>query len=274
MNASPAPTVSTTSTIERRHPHRARRTHRERAALAHRHRDDRRTEREPRARRSAPVSRFGSIHRRSSSLALTTSARSSSRSIRARAESASSISAGRTLGSNVSGRREVVGVEQRGGGQATGFEHRRDRPGVHDQGRRRPRAYRTAASRCRRRTSPTPLRIERGAAQSACASASWLPETSCTPDASDVVGDPPSAGVGTDVGEEVDSRPSRASPTATLSGLPPTCSPVTWPSRSTMSISASPITSALTVLTLPALGRGPRLIPWTYAGIGGPAMTG
>ena len=39
-------------------------------------------------------------------------------------------------------------------------------------------------------------------------------------------------------------RPSRARPTATLSGLPPTCSPVTVPSRSTMSISASPMTRA------------------------------
>ena len=46
--------------------------------------------------------RVGSIQRRSSSLALTTSARSSSRSMRARAESASAISAGRMLGSNVS----------------------------------------------------------------------------------------------------------------------------------------------------------------------------
>ncbi len=55
-------------------------------------------------------------------------------------------------------------------------------------------------------------------------------------------------------------RPSRASPTATLSGLPPTCSPMTSPPRSTMSISASPMTSARAV-TLP-----PRRVLQLYRG--------
>ncbi len=45
--------------------------------------------------------RFGSIQRKSSSLALTTSQRSIQRSMRPRAMSASSISAARTFGSNV-----------------------------------------------------------------------------------------------------------------------------------------------------------------------------
>ncbi len=86
--------------------------------------------------RSVRASASGSIQCRSSSLALTTSARSRSRSMRARAASASSISAGRTLGSNVQRRREVIRVDQGRGGQASGFEHRGDRTGVDHQRRR------------------------------------------------------------------------------------------------------------------------------------------
>src|SRR4051812_47492666 len=54
-------------------------------------------------------------------------------------------------------------------------------------------------------------------------------------------------------------RPSRARPTATLSGLPPTCSPRIAPSRSTMSIRASPMTSARCCSVIARLPLAPVL---------------
>ena len=53
MNASPAPTVSTTLHRSRRHPHDPGRAHREGPLVAHRHRDDRRAQAPARSGRSA-----------------------------------------------------------------------------------------------------------------------------------------------------------------------------------------------------------------------------
>ena len=131
--------------------------------------------------------------------------------------------------------RHAVGVDERRDRQAARVLHGGNRSGVHEKRRRD-----------RRRSGKLPVQIEHVVRPTRLSSmvdravvvrsAVWLPETSCAPAALTYSVMRRPYGSSPMWVRKSTSRPSRASPTATLSGLPPTCSPSTWPSW-TMSIS-------------------------------------
>ena len=146
--------------------------------------------------------RFGSIQCRSSSLALTTSHRSTSRSMRSTRDVVVLDQRRPHVRVEGDGRRQAVGVEQRGGRQATRIEDRGDRPGVRDQRRchlRRPGQLPVDVEHVLRRAVVVERRQRRRRAVGGRAARNQLHARGF-----DVVDDAPATRVVADVGEEVD----------------------------------------------------------------------
>ena len=146
--------------------------------------------------------RFGSIQCMSSSLALTTSA-AFDEAVDAAPHGVGVLdSAGRTFGIERDRRRRVIGVQQRRGGPATRFQPRRDGPGVRHQRRRhlrRARQLPIEVEHVLRRAG----RVQRGQ-RGRCAHGGVAARNQLHPRGFDIVGDAVPACVGADVGEEVD----------------------------------------------------------------------